>query len=139
MLFEVYYIKIVHIMLDIALTGTIKYLNYANSFMTAVKSFFLSTRGEGREVGNRRVQAKILYLAAIVRDRSQDDMKKFIEILIQLKINLILCDLVLQIPKYVKYLKEMLTKKADLKIHQHTSRVKNAWLFLLTRINYHRS
>lgn len=54
---------------------------------------------------------KIPYPVTLVRDRSQDEMKKFIEISKNLKINFPLCDFLLRVSKYDKYLKEMLTKK----------------------------
>lgn len=38
-------------------------------------------------------------------------MRKSIEIFKQLKVNLPLCDLLLQVPKYAKYLTQMLMKK----------------------------
>ncbi|KAI5682527.1 hypothetical protein M9H77_03755 [Catharanthus roseus] len=53
-------------------------------------------------------------LRALVHEHNQDEMREFIKIFRQLEINLPLCDLLLQIPKYARHYKHMLNKKVIL-------------------------
>lgn len=62
---------------------------------------------------------------ALVENHKQGKMREFIKIFRQLQVNLPLCDLLLQVPKYARYLKDMLMKKGNFGKHQHTNLVKN--------------
>lgn len=54
------------------------------------------------------------YPVALVCYRSKDKMREFVQIFGQLKTNLPLCDVLSQVPKYAKLVKEMLSRMKNI-------------------------
>lgn len=78
------------------------------------KESHVEKKGEFEMRVAEEFKPKIPYPTALTKHRSKDKMRKFIDIFKQLYINLPLCDILLQVLKYAKFLKEMLSKKKKL-------------------------